>query len=78
MSNCYADLLFLLPFNSLIVLVLFQFPGEVSNDLDFLPLVDAGLVQRMDDVLHDLIQKPFVGNCVGYIVLREDPVKFRI
>ena len=55
MSNCYADLLFLLSFNSLIVLVLFQFPGEVSNDLDFLPLVDAGLVQRMDDVLHDLI-----------------------
>ena len=40
---------FSLPFNDLLVLVLFQFPDEVPNNLDFLPAVAAGLVRRMDN-----------------------------
>ena len=40
---------FSLPFNGLLVLVLFQFPDEVPDNLDFLPPVAAGLVRRVDD-----------------------------
>lgn len=49
MAICYAVLLFFLPVNGVPVLVLFQFPDEVPNNLDFLPPVAAGLVRRMDD-----------------------------
>ena len=134
MANCCAVLLFLC--RGLLVPVLFRFPDEVPNNLDFLPAVAAGLVRRMDDhLLHKLVdnrgrrfgnpcilpddrrktvkvrfvllvgmyhfpvcldllrqffllrfilgrslQKPFVGNCAGSIVLinaLENPVKFR-
>lgn len=43
-------------FNGLRVLVLFQFPDEVPDNLDFLPPVAAGLVRSMDDnLLHKLV-----------------------
>ncbi len=47
---------FSLSFNGLLVLVLFQSPDKVPNDLDFLSAVADGLVGRVDDyLLHKLI-----------------------
>ena len=37
---------FSLPFNGLLVLVLFQFPDKAPDNLDFLPVVAAGLVRQ--------------------------------
>jgi len=41
---------FSFPFNGLFVLVLFQFPGKVPNNLYLLSAVAAELVRRMDFV----------------------------
>ena len=42
MLSCFS-----LPFDSLLVLVLLQFPDEVPDNLDFLPTVAAGFVRRL-------------------------------
>ena len=47
---------FSLPFNGLLVLVLFQFPDKVPHNLYLLSAVSAGLVRRVNnDFLHKLI-----------------------
>ena len=47
---------FSLPFNGLLVLVLFQFPDKVPDNFNLLSAVSAGFVRRVDnDFLYKLI-----------------------